>query len=261
MINFRHTNKTRMLRTLIIDDEAHVRESLTDMLKLHCPNAKVVGQAEGVKSGLKAIRTHHPDLVLLDIKMKDGTGFDLLERIDNIDFRIIFITAFDQYAIKAFRFSALDYLLKPVESVDLKEAIDKADKISQKEVNTQLNTLATNLQTDDQSKKKIILKTFDTVYLVKVKDIVYLESDGRYSTIFLESGEQVIVSNTLKHYDELLCEFGFYRAHKSYLINLEHIHRFEKAEGGYVILEGDAKVPVASRKRDGLMELFERISE
>jgi two-component system LytT family response regulator len=261
MINFMQNIQAKVLRTLIIDDEAHVRESLNDMLKLHCPNAKVVGQAEGVRSGLKAIQSHLPDLVLLDIKMKDGTGFDLLEKMDNIDFKIIFITAFDQYAIKAFKFSALDYLLKPVESVDLKEAIDKADKISQKEVNTQLNTLASNLQTDDHSKKKIILKTFDNVYLVKVKDIVYIASDGRYSTIFLESGEQVIVSNTLKYYDELLRDFGFYRVHKSYLINLEHIHRFEKAEGGYVILEGDAKVPVASRKREELLGLFEKLSE
>jgi len=261
MINFRAKIQNKVLRTIIIDDEAHVRESLADMLKRHCPNAKVVGRAEGVKSGLKAIQTHHPDLVLLDIKMKDGTGFDLLEQIENIDFKIIFITAYDQYAIKAFKFSAFDYLLKPVESVDLKEAIDRADKISQQEVNTQLNTLANNLLTDDQSKKKIILKTFDNIHLGKVRDIVYAESDGSYSTIYLASGENVIVSNTLKHYHEMLGNFGFYRVHKSYLINLEHIRRFEKAEGGYVILEGDAKVPVASRKREELLELLERISE
>jgi len=261
MINFRANIQKKVLRTLIIDDEAHVRESLADMLKLYCPNAKLVGQAEGVKSGLKAIQTHYPDLILLDIKMKDGTGFDLLEQIENIDFKIIFITAFDQYAIKAFKFSALDYLLKPVESTDLKTAIDKANILSQKEVNTQLSTLANNLHTDDQSKKKIILKTFDNVHLVKVKDIVYAESDGRYSTIYLISGEKIIVSNTLKHYHEMLGDFGFYRVHKSFLINLEHIHRFEKAEGGYVILEGDAKVPVASRKREELMELFEKLSD
>jgi len=250
-----------MLRTIIIDDEAHVRESLADMLKLHCPSAKIVGQADGVKSGLKSIQAFHPDLILLDIKMKDGTGFDLLEKIDNIDFKIIFITAYDQYAIKAFKFSALDYLLKPVESVELKEAIDKADKLSQKEVNTQLNTLANNLKTDDQSKKKIILRTFDNIHLIRVNEINYIESDGRYSSIFLESGDKVVVSNILKHYQEMLVDFGFYRVHKSYLINLTHIHRFEKAEGGYVILAGDAKVPVASRKREELMEMFQRLAE
>ena len=261
MINFRANIKKEVLRTIIIDDEAHVRESLAEMLKIHCPNVKVVDQAEGVKSGVKSILKRHPDLILLDIKMKDGTGFDLLEKIDNIDFKIIFITAYDQYAIKAIKFSALDYLLKPLDSVELQEAVNKAESITQKEVNTQLTTLATNLQTDDQSKKRIILKTFDNIYLVKVSDIVYAESDSRYSTIYLESGEKVIVSKTLKYYQELLNDFGFYRVHKSFLINLEHIQRFEKAEGGYVILNGAAKVPVASRKREELLELFERLTE
>ncbi len=261
MITFIENFSKKMLRTIIIDDEAHVRESLTEMLKIHCPEVKVVGRAEGVKSGIESILKYHPDLILLDIKMKDGTGFDLLEKIDNIDFKIIFITAYDQYAIKAIKFSALDYLLKPVDSADLREAINKAQSITQKEVSTQLSTLATNLQTDDQSKKRIILKTFDNIYLVKVRDIVYAESDSRYSTIYLESGEKVIVSKTLKHYHELLSDFGFYRVHKSFLINLGHIQRFEKAEGGYVILSGDAKVPVASRKREELLEMFERLTE
>jgi two-component system LytT family response regulator len=189
------------------------------MLKLHCPNARLVAQAEGVTSGMAMIRSHHPDLVLLDIKMKDGTGFDLLEKLHNIDFRIIFITAYDQYAIKAFKYSALDYLLKPFDSVDLKAAIDKADKLSQKEVNTQLNTLVNNLQTDDQVKKKIILKTFYNIHLIKLKDILYIESDGRYSTFFLRTGDGVVVSETLKHYHEMLDDAGFFRVHKSFLIN------------------------------------------
>jgi two-component system LytT family response regulator len=204
---------------------------------------------------------HHPDLILLDIKMKDGTGFDLLEQIENIDFKIIFITAYNQYAIKAIKFSALDYLLKPVDSTELQEAVNKAQSITQKEVSTQLSTLATNLQTDDRSKKRIILKTFDNIFLVKVRDIVYIESDGRYSTIYLESGEKVIVSTTLKFYHELLKDFGFYRVHKSFLINLGHIQRFEKAEGGYVVLNGDGRVPVASRKREELLELFDKLTE
>lgn len=261
MLNFIANIQKKMVRTIIIDDEAHVRESMADMLKFHCPNVKVIGQAEGVKTGLKAIEAYHPDLILLDIKMKDGTGFDLLDKIENIDFKIIFITAYDQYAIKAFKFSAIDYLLKPVEVSELKDAIDKADKLSQKEVDMQMSTLANNLKTDDQSKKKIILKTFDNIYLVKVNEINYIESDGCYSTIFLEAGEKVLVSNTLKHYQEMLLDFGFYRVHKSYLINLAHIHRFEKTEGGYVILAGDAKVPVASRKREELMEMFQRLAE
>ncbi|MFU8843341.1 MAG: LytR/AlgR family response regulator transcription factor [Bacteroidales bacterium] len=249
----------RMLRTLIIDDEPHVRETLHSLLLQFSAQVRVVGEAGSVASGAREIKEKHPDLVLLDIKMKDGTGFNLLEKINNIDFRIIFITAYDQYAIKAFKYSALDYLLKPIDSVELKAAIDKAEKLSQIEVNTQLNTLVNNLQTDDQAKKKIILKTFDNIHLIKLKDILYIESDGRYSTFFLRSGDRVLVSETLKHYHEMLGDAGFFRVHKSFLINLESIQRFEKAEGGSVILEGDHEVPVASRKREELLELFNHI--
>ncbi len=261
MIKFVQNHKKSVLRTIIIDDEKHIRESMAEMLRMHCKNVKLVATSPGVKSGLEAINKHHPDLVLLDIKMKDGTGFDLLEQIDNISFKVIFITAYDQYAIKAFKFSALDYLLKPVNSDELKEAVDKAEELSQQEINTKLNTLTGNRHTDDQLKKKIILKTFDNIYLVKVCEIIYAESDNRYSTIYLASGEKVVVSNVLKHYQEMLEEYGFYRVHKSFLINLEHIHRFEKADGGFVILSQGARVPVASRKREELLQLFDKISE
>jgi two-component system LytT family response regulator len=250
-----------MLRTLIIDDEEHVRESLADMLKMHCPGVKVVGQAEGVKTGLSSIESLHPDLVLLDIKMKDGTGFDLLKKLDNIDFKIIFVTAFDQYAINAIKFSALDYLMKPVGSTELKEAVDKADEVIQYEIDKQLDALASNLQGEGQSGKKIILKTHDNIYLVKVKDINYIESDGRYSNIYLVSDKKIVVTKNLKQYHDMLGDLGFYRVHKSYLINLEYIDRFEKGDGGSVILENDARIPVASRKREGLLELFDRLSE
>lgn len=261
MFNFIQNHKHSMLGTLIIDDEKHIRESLSEMLKKHCPNVKLLGTASGVKSGLEAIEKYNPDLILLDIKMKDGTGFDLLEQIDTISFKIIFITAYDQYAIKAFKFSALDYLLKPVNSDELKEAVGKAKELNLKEVKTKLEILTGNLNTEDQSRKKIILKTFDNVYLVRIGEIIYAESNDRYTILYLESGEKVMVSNVLKHYQEMLEEYGFFRAHKSYLINLECIHRFEKADGGYVILSQGTRVPVASRKREELMRLFEKISE
>ena len=260
MINFRQNNQKQVLRTLIIDDEAHVRESLTDMLKHHCPNAKLIGQADGVKSGLLAIKTSHPDLVLLDIKMKDGTGFDLLEKIENVDFKIIFVTAFDEFAIKAIKFSALDYLLKPVDPEDLVLAVGKADDITQSELKTKLDTLSNNLKTTDQSNRKIILKTHDNIYLVGIQDIIHIEGDGSYSTVFLASGDKVMLSVTLKHYHELLEEHGFFRVHKSHLINLEHIYRFEKADGGYIILDNEARIPVAVRKKDELIELFDRMT-
>ena len=209
---------------------------------------------------METILKHHPDLVLLDIRMKDGTGFDLLEQFENIDFKVIFVTAYDEYAIKAIKFSALDYLLKPVDPEDLKEAVGKAEEVSQKEQKAKLDTLSNNLKTNDQDKKKIILKTLDNIYLVGVKDILHIEGEGRYSSIFLDSGEKVMVSVNLKYYQEMLEEYGFFRTHKTHLINLSHIHRFEKADGGYVVLNNNAKIPVASRKKDELIELFEKLT-
>jgi len=260
MFTFKKILTLNMLRTIIIDDEAHIRQALEKLVNQYCPNVKIVAKASSVKTGVDAIKNHHPDLVLLDIKMDDGTGFDLLKKLKTVDFKVIFITAYDQYAVKAFKFSALDYLLKPVDAGDLVDAVNKAEEMVMKDLKTQLATLEANNRNEDQSKKKIILKTFDNIHLVKISDIIYCESDVNYTNFFLEKGNKIIVSVTLKEYDEMLSEYGFFRAHKSFLINLGHIDRFEKAEGGYIILANGHRVPVASRKREQLLELFERIS-
>jgi len=249
-----------MLRTIIIDDEHRVRKSLEKLVTRNCPNVRLIAEADGVQSGVKAIKRYHPDLVLLDIKMDDGTGFDMLKQLEPVDFKVIFITAYDQFAIKAFRFSALDYLLKPVDPDDLAKAVGKAEKLVMHDLNQQLGTLEDNLQSQDKSKKKIILKTFDNIHLVKLTDIVYCESQDNYTNFHLMNEKKILVSNTLKEYDEMLSEYGFFRAHKSYLINLIHIDRFEKAEGGSIVLINEIKLPVASRKKDQLLEMIYRIS-
>ena len=249
-----------MLRTIIIDDEQSVRKTLEKLLARNCPNVKLVAEADGVNSGIETIRKYHPDLILLDIKMDDGTGFDLLKQLEPVDFKVIFITAYDQYAIKAIKFSALDYLLKPVDPEDLTEAINKAEKLVVNELNQQLNTLEENMLTQEKSKKKIILKTFDNIYLVKLIDIVYCESNDNYTNFHLLGDKKILVSNTLKDYDEMLSEYGFFRAHKSYLVNLMHIDRFEKADGGSVVLNNEIKIPVASRKKDQLLEMLHKIA-
>ncbi len=247
-----------MLRAIIIDDEAHMRQSLEKLVKDYCPNIKLVAKADGVETGFDAIKRHHPDLVLLDIQLKDGTGFDLLKKLEPIDFKVIFITAYDEYAIKAIKFSALDYLLKPVGAEDLKEAIDKAEKLVIKKLNTQLGVLEDDMRSGGN--KKIILKTFENIYLVKVSDIIYCKAEDNYTEFHLLDAVKILVSQTLKEYEEILSDFGFFRVHQSYLINLVHIKRFEKAEGGSVILTDDHKVPVASRKKDQVLELLNRIS-
>jgi len=249
-----------MLRTIIIDDEFHIQQVLEKLVTQYCQNVKIVAKADSVQSGVETINNYHPDLVLLDIKMEDGTGFDLLKKLEPVDFKVIFITAYDQYAIKAFKFSALDYLLKPVDPAHLVDAVNKAEKLLISDMNTQLNTLTDNIQSEERSKHKIILKTIDKIHLVKISEIIYCESDANYTSFYLLNGSKIVISVTLKEYDEMLSDYGFFRVHKSFLINLIHIDCFDKADGGSVILANDCKVPVATRKRDQLLELFDRIS-
>jgi two-component system LytT family response regulator len=260
MFNFRKKSELNMLRTIIIDDEPHVRKTLARMIKEECSNVKLLKSANGVKSGLKAIEEQNPDLVLLDIKMDDGTGFDLLKKAEPINFKVIFITAFDQYAIQAFKFSAIDYLLKPVDPEDLVRAVNRAEQMMQQDFSTQLKALDENLKTQEPKGKKIILRTSETVYLVKVSDISYCESDLSYTQFYLADGQKILVSKTLREFDDMLKEFGFFRVHKSFLVNLLAITKFEKADGGYLVMENKDRVPVASRKRDQLLELFDRIT-
>jgi two-component system LytT family response regulator len=249
-----------VLRTLIIDDEAHVRRSLSIMLGEECPNVDIVGTAESVESGLKAIEKYHPELVLLDIKMADGTGFDLLRKARPVNFRVIFITAFEEFAIKAFRFSAIDYLLKPVNADDLKEAVEKAISSIGHDFATQLKALEENLANKDPAGKKIVLKTNDAIWLIKTKEISYCEADMGYTKFFLMNGRTIMVSGNLAEYEELLKESGFFRAHKSFLVNLSDIVRFEKGDGGFLVMSNNDRVPVASRKRDELLEIFHRLT-
>jgi two-component system LytT family response regulator len=250
-----------MLQTLIIDDEDHMRDTLVKLLARHCPQVSVAGTAFSVASGIKAIQDLHPDLVLLDIQMKDGTGFDLLNSLPSITFKVIFITAYDQYALQAFRFSAVDYLLKPVNPELLTAAVDRAGMLMQEQFNLQMQALEDNLKSVSRQKKKIILKTTENIYLIDLQDIISCESDDSYSIINTMNGERIIVSKTLKEYDDLLSECGFFRVHKSFLINVVHIKRFEKQDGGYIIMTNDLKIPVASRKRDELLEMFEKLAE
>jgi len=249
-----------MLRTIIIDDEPHVRKTLARMVEEECGNVKLLKSANGVESGLKAINEQNPDLVLLDIKMDDGTGFDLLKEAEPINFKVIFITAFDQYAIQAFKFSAIDYLLKPVDPEALVSAVNRAEQMVQQEFSTQLQVFDENLKTKDVKGKKIILRTSETVHLVKVSDISYCESDISYTQFYMADGHKILVSKTLREFEEMLKEFGFFRVHKSFLVNLFAISKFEKADGGYLVMENEERVPVASRKRDQLLEMFDRIT-
>ncbi len=247
------------LRTLIIDDEAPIRELISGIIENYCETAEIIAVADGVESGLAAIKQHKPDLVLLDVKLNDGTGFDLLQQLDEIKFAIIFITAYEKYAVNAFKFAAVDYIMKPIHIDDLTSAIRKAAEQSEQQVLSQkLKNFFDNINSKPED-KKIVLKTLESIFIVKVADIIRCEADHNYTTFYLTNGKKVLVSKTLKDYEEMLCDYFFFRTHQSHLININHVVSFEKNDGGYLKMADGSSVPVSKRKREELLELFNQI--
>jgi two-component system LytT family response regulator len=245
-----------MLSVVIIDDESKARETIINILGLSRNSITLSGEADSVQSGYDLINRSNPDLVLLDISMADGTGFDLLRRFNGFKFKVIFITAHEEYAIQAFKFSAVDYILKPVVASELIYAVEKAGKaILQEETELKISALLANLDRI----KKIVLKTAESIHIVHVKNIVRCEADVNYTNFYLDNGERLIVSRTLKEFTEMLEPAGFFRTHQSHLVNLDHVTRFDKNEGGHLVLNDESIVPVASRKRDELFKVFERM--
>lgn len=245
-----------MIRAVIIDDEINNQELISNLLKSYAENVQVVGMANSVETAYKTINEHNPDLIFLDIQMPDGTGFDLLKKFEKINFKIIFVTAHQEFAIEAFKYSALDYILKPLAPANLLAAVKKMeDTMSSEELNLKLKTLLNNIAEPIKNKKKIVLKTMERIYSVDLDDIIRFESDGGYTKVYLVDGKRIMVSKTMKEYDDLLMDAGFLRVHHSHLINMNHLFCFEKAEG-HVVMKDDSIVPVSNRKKDHLMELL-----
>lgn len=248
-----------MIKVLIIDDEPLILELISKTVETYCPNVSIVAKAENVKSGVAAINEYEPDLVLLDIKMPDGSGFDLIKHFDKPDFKVIFISGYMEYAIKGYKFNAIDYILKPIDEEELALAINKADDIIRYEEKMQFKALEENIKVLKKS-DKIILKTSEYVHLINTADIIRIEADGNYSTFFIEGGRKVIVSRAIKEYEEALIDKGFHRIHKSHIININKLSYFDKTDSGDVIMSDGSVVPVASRKKDMLLDLFESLA-
>jgi two-component system LytT family response regulator len=246
-----------MIKAIIIDDEANNREKLRNLIVKHCPIIVIIGEENGVRTGISAIRNKNPDLIFLDIRMDDGTGFDLLNRFDTLDFKVIFVTAYEEFALKAFRFSAVDYLLKPVDPEELVEAVKKVSVQLSQELNRQLTILSESIQSGRL--KKIALRDSENIHLINVGDIIHCDSEDNRVRFVVLNENDIIISKPLKEYEELLADSNFFRVHKSYLINLAHAKRFEKADGGFVVMSDDSRIPVASRKREQLLEIFGRL--
>jgi two-component system LytT family response regulator len=245
-----------MIKAIIIDDEINNQELVANLLKAYVQNVQIVAVSNSVETAFQAINEHKPDLIFLDIQMPDGTGFDLLKKFDKINFKIIFITAFQEYAIEAFKYSAIDYLMKPLSPASLIDACKKIEDITQDDdLNLRIKALLNNINESSKSKKKIVLKTMERIYSVDVSDVVRFESDGGYTKVYLADGKRIMVSRTLKDFDDLLNEVGFLRVHNSHLINMEHLFCFEKTEG-HIVMKDDSIVPVSNRKKEHLLELL-----
>jgi two-component system LytT family response regulator len=248
------------MKVIIIDDEKKARETIANIIKLYCKNAGVVAEADTIASGAAAIIRHKPDLVLLDIKMPDGSGFDLLKQLASIDFKLVFITAYEEFAIRAIKFSALDYILKPVHPDELVEAVNKAHTQIEKDTfNIKLSAFISNFENDSRELKKMVLKTSQSIHVVTINEIIRCEADRNYTSFFINGGKKILVSNTLKEYDEMLSSVHFFRTHQSHLVNINFIERYDKKEGGLLIMKDKSEVPVSVRRKELLLSLLEKI--
>lgn len=247
-----------MLSAFIVDDEVQSRETLERMLINFCPQVEILGKAASVAEAVTLIDEQQPDVVFLDIEMPGGNGFTLLEHYEELPFEVIFTTAHDLYAINAIKFSALDYLLKPVNIKELQEAVKRAEKkIGSKNENSRtqkIDTLKSNLSQGDQPFSKIALPTSEGIDFVEIDDIIRVEAERSYSNFHLKSRKKILVSKPLREFEDLLEQCNFFRTHKSHMINLNHLKKYVKGKGGYVIMNDDSHVDVSVRRKEALLQ-------
>lgn len=245
---------------LIVDDEHKNRETLVKLIDQFCYGIKVIGQAENVQAAKEFIDTNKPQIVFLDIEMPGGNGFTLLEKFDKPDFQLIFTTAHADYAIKAIKFAALDYLLKPININELKIAVEKAiesvQNSSSQHLDQRFNVLKDNQKNEGFDFKKIALPSLEGIEFYEINEILRCEADRAYCNFYLTNGQKITVSKSLREFEELLSECNFFRIHKSNMVNLGHIKKYIKGKGGYVVLSDDSHVDVSVRKKELLMEVL-----
>ncbi len=246
-----------MTTVAIIDDEQDIREYHKGLLKQNFPDLEIVGEADSVEMGVKLIKESNPNLVLLDIELTDGTGFNLLQKVKPYDFAVIFITAHNDFAIKAIKFSALDYILKPANEPEFCMAIERAlETFSKPHTQEQLSNFMDVFEKRMQN-RRIVLKTAESLNVVDVCDITYCQSDNSYTTIFMKDGSHILTSRGLKEYEELLTEYGFFRPHHSFMVNLNFISKLEKSDGGYLVMKDKKQIPVSTRRKASLIQILE----
>ena len=248
-----------MLKAIIIDDERSSRHALRQKLVNHCPVVNIIAECENGEEGIKSIEDNKPDIVFLDIEMPRMNGFTMLQQLKNKNFEVIFITAYDHYAIKAIKFSALDYLVKPVEVADLKDAVEKvAQKREQLGVNNQLELLLQNLLDEKSAHQRIAISSMEGLQFIITDEIIYLEAKSNYTNFYLTGNRKITAAKTMKDFEELLPASLFIRIHHSYLINKNGVEKYIKGDGGQVVMKNGVILDVARRKKEEFMKAIDR---
>jgi len=247
------------IKAVIVDDLPEALELLSNDLKMECPQIELCGTATSVIEAAKLIKKTDPDLLFLDIRLGENTGFDLLEILPDLRAKVIFVTAYDEYALKAFRFSAIDYLLKPIDPEQLVEAVEKASSQIHNDSES-LQLLRNQIDNPNQLANKISLPTLERLHIVEINSIMRCQSMDNNTRFFLDNGETIFVTKTLKKFDELFKDHSFFRVHQSHLVNLKYIKAYEKRDGGYLVMNNGDSVPVSVRKKPEVIKALEQYS-
>lgn len=246
-----------MIKAILVDDERNSLEMLEWLLKTYCPEVSILALCDSGEAGIKAIATFQPDVVFLDIEMPKMNGFEMLESIKDIQFEVVFTTAYDQFAIKAFRYSAINYLLKPIDPDDIMATVARLKgKISSPSRDQMELLFQSLLSKQNQQVDRIALSTHDGLNFVQTKDIAYCKADSNYTNVVMANGQNILVAKTLKELDETLSGKDFFRVHHSYLVNINHISKFVRGDGGYIVMHDKTEITISRSKRDEFFQLF-----
>jgi two-component system LytT family response regulator len=244
------------MKTVIIDDEKECIEDLEYLISKHDLPLDVVATASSGNEGLAAILKHKPQIVFLDVVMPGMTGFEMLELLPELNFQLIITTSKDEYAIQAIRSSAIDFLLKPVKAAELKDAVDRAQKQAPVPDRKQIGLLSDNMKQPSGISDRIALVIKEGVQLVRLEDIIYFKSDGNYTTVFMTDGNEMVVSKPIRMFEEMVAGSTFYRVHNSYIVNIAHVEKFIRSDGGYVVMDNASTVPVSRSRKDKFLEIL-----
>jgi len=248
----------KKITSILVDDIPEAIEMLSNDIENNHPEIEIIGKASSVVEAAKLLQKTQPDILFLDIMLGDGTAFDLLEIVHNLQSKIIFVTASDEHAIKAFKFAAIDYILKPYTNEDLANSIKKAKEYIQPN-KEQLSILQESIKYSNITPQKISLHTSEKIIVVQLSEIIRCKSDNNYTTFYLDTNQKILVSKTLKYYADMLKEFQFLRVHQSHLINIKYIKEFIKSDGGYLILKDKSNIPVSVRKKNEVIETLNKL--